>query len=73
MQELIDSTEGIHTEIANLAKIYSKDVKKISREAEAFENVFDGERETEAQKRRWLEAKNMLNGYLDKFKKPKVN
>lgn len=73
MQELIDSTEGIHTEIASLAKIYSKHAKKVNQEAETFENVFDGDRENEAQKKRWEEAKNMLNGYLDKFKKPKFN
>lgn len=53
LQELIDSTEGIHIEIASLAKIYSKHAKKVNHEAETFENVFDGERENEAQKRRW--------------------
>lgn len=53
MQELIDSTEGIHTEIANLAKIYSKHTKKVNQEAETFDNVFEGGRENEAQKRRW--------------------
>jgi hypothetical protein len=30
------------------------------------------EKDNDLQRKRWEDAKNLLNGYLDKFKKPKV-